>query len=323
MLVSPFPPSLAQRFEAGIAGLACGGFAYQTAYSIGTVPEPQTETPAFLHLAIDRFWQRLHDQITQVSQLDRPLANRLELSILESSSPDPQTPESLDWFWLSDLPWLWMLLQDPEGQRQWIKQQPDPCLVLLLAACEDLSQGRHSPDRSNQRVPTDRSSGLSDSPTLLDLYPAAQDIWQTAHTLTERSATLAQGLAHWQTAQTGLDRSPTLQTIGIALWLAWRTDQVGLTLAQAQQVLVELMRDQPTNDRPLAGKSLLTGAGLLPLAGLLGGFAHAPFPWSRFTDWDRVSLDRTRLQQHSDRLYRAWAGYANSKDIDLRCNNSC
>jgi|GEM_PF-5287089 hypothetical protein len=304
MLVSPFPPSLSQRFEAGIAGLAYGGLAYQTA------PEPQTGPPNSVQRAIDRFWQRFHDQITQVSQLDRPLSTLLEISSLKTSAPESQipgfqTPDPLDWFWLSDLPWLWMLLQEPEGQREWLKQQPDPRLVLLLSAFEDLSHdlnhGGFSQARGTHSI--DRFPVSS--------CPAIQPVWAVAVDLIQRSVSLAQGIAHWQTTETLLHLSPDLKKIGIALWLAWRSDRVSLTLAFAQQI-------SNINDRLGAEQRFSNWAGLLPLAGLMGGFANAPFPWSLIS-----GLDRAALQQQSDRLFGAWAGHymPNPISCPLPCFN--
>jgi hypothetical protein len=267
MLVSPFPPSLSQRFEAGIAGLVYGCLATQGSQ---TPPSPE----------IDRFWQRFKHRITQVSQLDRPLPTVLEIAALEI----PQSPDSPDYFWLSDLPWLWMLLQDPEGQREWLTPQPDRRLVLLLAACEQLTHGKFSPGRFSP--PSDRLSPLLNSSSALPC------IWETAVTLTERSATLSQGLAHWQTATNLLPIAPDLKAIGIALWLVWRSDHLSLSLALAQQVTAQI-----------------TEKHLLPLTGLLGGFAHAPFPWSLFSGVERAEL-KQELKQQSDRLFRAWAGYS-------------
>lgn len=263
MLVTPFSPTLAQRFEAGIAGLALGCRAYE----------------AHTHTSTDRFWQQLVHHITQLSHLDRPLPSPLDSAMVDLP----------DWSGLKYLPWLWLFLDDHPGQRDWLNQQPDPQIALLLQAFEHLSTLR--PWGLPRELSPQHVAELNVAE--LNPFPTAQTVWQTALDLTARSFTLAQGWEHWQTDPLR-PIAPGLKAIGIALWLTWRSDHVQMTLALAQQIAQAIT---PSNPQTHSLENLL------PLAGLFGGFAAPPFPWSRIS-----SLDRSVLIQHSDRLFCAWAG---------------
>ncbi|MEY2978408.1 MAG: hypothetical protein ACO31I_09550 [Prochlorotrichaceae cyanobacterium] len=202
MLFSPFPPSLAQRFESGLAGLALGCSAYQAVTTTST----------------DRYWNLLQQNILQVSHLDRPLT-------------PPSTLEEGEWSVLCALPWIWVLLEDGVSQQDWLSQQPDPRIVLLFEGFEKLSSS------FSVESGTPESSLTNSIPSRLSPFPAAQAVWQQAVQLTQNAATLAQGLEDWQRAPDLAESSADLKAIGIALWLTWRSDHLRLILAQAHHLV--------------------------------------------------------------------------------------